>query len=79
MSERVTEVTQEALQATVRPADTARLFGVDGKRLRDKLRKMGVYVSQGHPYTPEHRTALAEAFGVTIANAPKAKKVSATK
>lgn len=57
-----TTVTQEALDACKRPADLARLLNVDGKRLRDALRKSGVYVSKGDTFTNDHKVALVERF-----------------
>ena len=55
-------VTQEQLDACKRPADLARLLNVDGKRLRDALRKSGVYVSKGDAFTNEHKVAMVARF-----------------
>lgn len=58
----VTAYTDEQLNACKRPADLARLLNVDGKRLRDALRKSGVYVSKGDTFTHEHKVALVARF-----------------
>ena len=55
-------VTQEQLDACKRPADLARLLNVDGKRLRDALRKSGVYVSKGDTFTNDAKVAMVERF-----------------
>lgn len=46
-----------------RPADSARHYGVNGKVLRDFLRRNGIYVSKGDAYDTAAKRLVHERFG----------------
>lgn len=50
------------LDACKRPADLARALNVPGKRLRDHLRKQGIYVSRGDAFTTEAKQECVTHF-----------------
>lgn len=64
------ELTYKQVEDSVRGADLARLLQRDGKRVRDRIRKAGVYVSKGGTLTTPLKVIVAESFGATVKGVP---------